>query len=49
MAKHYFRGWFWIDFTSCLPLGYLKYVLNSDDGGGGADNTKALKVLRLIR
>eukprot|EP01047_Picozoa_sp_COSAG01_P060129 COSAG01_NODE_7326_length_3250_cov_10.855284_1_plen_332_part_10 len=32
MAMHYLRGWFAIDFVSCLPLGYISYIVQDDKG-----------------
>lgn len=51
MALHYMKGWFLIDFVSCMPFGYVGYFANEDDseGPGAGQDLKALKAFRLIR
>jgi hypothetical protein len=46
MAEHYLRGWFFIDFTSCLPIGYMQYLV---DDAGTDGNFKAVKAFRLMK
>lgn len=46
MAMHYLRGWFAIDFVSCLPLGYISYIVQDDKGNS---NFRAIKAFRLVR
>eukprot|EP01047_Picozoa_sp_COSAG01_P067185 COSAG01_NODE_9431_length_2448_cov_1.225202_3_plen_543_part_01 len=48
IAGNYLRGWFIIDFVSCLPVGYVQYFLQSDEDQEGAD-LRVVKVLRLMR
>jgi hypothetical protein len=54
IGQHYIRGWFTIDFLSCLPVSYVTMITDSDSdsdngGGGGGSQFKALKVLRMLR
>eukprot|EP01043_Picozoa_sp_COSAG02_P001880 COSAG02_NODE_41_length_47431_cov_32.449204_23_plen_1095_part_00 len=55
IAKRYVKGWFVIDFVSCLPVQYLQYIVEASqgidpaDGGGAGDQVKVLKSLRLMR
>lgn len=37
IAKAYFKGWFVIDFLSCLPVGYIGYISTDTMAGGGLD------------
>lgn len=49
IAKSYLRGWFAIDFVSCLPVQYIMLLVdsgNQDDSGG---NLRVIKTLRLMR
>ena len=48
MAVHYMKGWFAIDFVSCLPFGYIGYFAD-DSSDSNAQDLKALKAFRLIR
>ena len=34
-AKSYAKGWLPVDFVSCLPFGYIPYVLGEGEGGAG--------------
>lgn len=47
IAKNYFRGWFSIDFVSCLPLSYAEYFMEKEEGGGSGN--RAVRLLRLFR
>ena len=54
IRSSYMRGWFFIDFFSCLPLQYVGYVMPQDEseeegaeGSGGS--LRALKILRMVR
>lgn len=61
IAKNYMRGWFPIDFVSCIPVGHISYAIEQaalrDATGSTAgetdtaspDNLKALKSLRLLK
>lgn len=40
VANHYLRGWFTVDFLSCLPVSYFQYIL---------DDSSVLKMLRVLR
>eukprot|EP01048_Picozoa_sp_COSAG05_P011647 COSAG05_NODE_1112_length_5856_cov_11.397082_2_plen_976_part_00 len=46
IAANYLRGWFAIDFVSCLPVGYIQYFLDGSESGG---NFKAVKAFRLMK
>ena len=53
MARHYLEGWFLIDFLSCLPVGYIGYILNAGKSQENKDeqdsNARMVKAFRLIR
>jgi len=61
IAKSYLRGWFAIDFVSCIPVGHISYAIeqaaladiSASEAGGtdsaSPDNLKALKSLRLLK
>jgi hypothetical protein len=48
IRNRYFKGWFLIDFVSCLPLNYIELiyqvVTENESQGGGASDVKVLKV-----
>ena len=54
---HYLKGWFVIDFSSCLPVGYIGYFTSPStaetaaegEGAGKGPQTKVLRLLRLLR
>ena len=46
IATYYLKGWFSIDFFSCLPLGYIGYFMDDDES---SSNLRAIKAFRLIR
>ena len=48
IAKNYIHGWFAVDLFSCLPVGYLEYIIPSS-GQGGGDPYRGLKALRLFK
>jgi hypothetical protein len=45
IRKQYFRGWFLIDFTSCLPFGYIQYFNDAEQDG----DSQAVRLIRLLR
>ena len=60
IARSYMKGWFPIDFVSCIPVGHISYAIEqaalaeldaSEAGENNAqpDNLKALKALRLLK
>eukprot|EP01050_Picozoa_sp_SAG11_P010793 SAG11_NODE_1102_length_5866_cov_2.173574_6_plen_157_part_00 len=55
IRENYLRGWFIIDFVSCLPVGYVNLFVSTIDGddgsagGAGGGPTRAFKTLRLLR
>jgi hyperpolarization activated cyclic nucleotide-gated potassium channel 2 len=53
VVHNYLRGWFLIDFISCLPIQYVQLVIRAaqdkDINQGGGSQTKLLKTLRLFR
>lgn len=50
MALHYLKGWFFIDFISCLPVQYVAcMVQDSEEGGEAGAQVRVLKILRLAR
>ena len=48
IVLHYVRGWFVLDFVSILPIGYITMLTGDEDSGAGKQ-TKALKILRMVR
>lgn len=51
ILKNYLKGWFFIDFFSCLPFGYVQYFFPEQGTGGesGGDPYKAVKAARLMK
>jgi hypothetical protein len=57
IAKHYFLGWFTIDFTSSLPLEIMQIMMTGglhhspeiDESMGALKLLRALRLLRLLR
>ena len=54
IAKSYLKGWFVIDFASCIPVQYIMLLLSAIDsestgGGGGGGQVKVTKILRLVK
>lgn len=53
IAKKYLKTWFMIDFVSCVPIGYIFLIIDSNDStngdGGNANKIKLTKILRLVR
>jgi hypothetical protein len=56
IMSNYLRGWFAVDFFSCLPFGYVQYFVDGDQdasGGGGGQGQgnafKGVKALRLMK
>ena len=47
IAKHYMARWFWIDLLSCLPFGYVQYIV--DGGEGPGSELKGVKAIRLMK
>jgi hypothetical protein len=45
--RHYIRGWFGIDFVSCLPINYI--ILLADIDADSARSNKMFRLIRLIR
>jgi hypothetical protein len=46
IAVHYLRGWFAIDFVSCLPIQYISKAI---EGGGSSVDLSFMKAFRLLR
>ena len=46
IARAYLKGWFTIDFMSCLPLSYMDYFV---EGAGESDGQSRNRMVRLIR
>jgi hypothetical protein len=51
IAKHYIRRWFFIDFLSCLPLGYLEHMQDRSDSSTAdvEKGNRAVKAFRLMK
>ena len=47
----YLRGWFPIDFVSCLPFAYVQYMIPEDSSTDGGDSrqSRLVRLLRLMR
>ena len=45
IAKHYLKGWFWLDFLACFPFQLIKF----DGGEDVAGNQAILRLARLPR
>ena len=48
IARHYLRGWFCIDFFSCVPVQYVQMIIQSETAEG-SENLRIFKILRLVR
>lgn len=44
----YFRGWFLLDFLSCLPVTYISLAMSNANEGAGRE-LKMLKMFRMLR
>jgi hypothetical protein len=40
IIRTYLRGWFCIDFVSCIPVQYLTMLFQDEDGVGEGNNCK---------
>ena len=49
IVRHYLKGWFMLDFVSCLPVQYVQLMFNSGGGDSEGPNTKTVKLIRLVR
>eukprot|EP01045_Picozoa_sp_COSAG04_P006148 COSAG04_NODE_298_length_17490_cov_10.214249_13_plen_177_part_00 len=58
IAKNYLKGWFAIDFISCIPVGHIAFIIEQNeleelgstaDGTNSNSNLRSLKALRLLR
>jgi hypothetical protein len=51
IAKSYMKGWFIIDFASCLPVQYFMLMMSAINGteAGGGGSIKITKILRLVK
>lgn len=49
IAMNYLKGWLPVDFVSCLPFGYIPYILGEDAGGSGNKATRMLRMFRLLK
>jgi hypothetical protein len=47
--REYLRGWFCVDFVSCIPVQYITMAIQETQGVGEGNNYRAFKALRLIR
>lgn len=47
VAMNYAKGWFPVDFVSCLPIGYLEFVVWDEDSS--SSSTRGVRLLRLFR
>ena len=48
IMRHYLRGWFLVDFISCLPYGYVQYFVPQGEDDN-ASQLKAIKAVRLMK
>jgi CRP-like cAMP-binding protein/Ca2+-binding EF-hand superfamily protein len=49
MALNYIKGWFFIDLLSCLPVGYVQYVMDSDNANSDFRSVKALRLIKMTK
>ena len=50
ITMHYLRGWFAIDFVSCLPLGYVEYFTSESAIETSQNNLmKGFRLLKLSK
>jgi CRP-like cAMP-binding protein/Ca2+-binding EF-hand superfamily protein len=49
IALHYLKGWFVIDFISCVPVQWIGYAVQGGTEDALGDDLKAVKILRLAR
>ena len=49
IALNYLRGWFWVDFISCIPVDQLVAFYEGVAEGSGFRTLKLLRVVRLVR
>ena len=50
IARSYMRGWFVLDFITCLPVSYIVMLVQTDtSGGAGGKSIRVFKVLRLLK
>ena len=47
VTTNYLKGWFTIDFVSCLPVGYVEFFVGTEEGG--SSSTRGVRLLRLFR
>ena len=47
VTTNYLKGWFFIDFVSCLPVGYIEFMVGTDEGA--PSSTRGVRLLRLFR
>ena len=40
IAENYIKGWFFIDFLSCLPVGYVQYFISAGGEATGDEFTR---------
>lgn len=48
VTRTYLRGWFTIDFLSCIPVQYIALIFENNNESRGSDY-RVFKVLRLVR
>ena len=49
IAIHYLKGWFIVDFLSCVPVQWVGYAVQGNTQEAAGDDLKAVKILRLAR
>eukprot|EP01043_Picozoa_sp_COSAG02_P044716 COSAG02_NODE_4021_length_5891_cov_414.995684_1_plen_1502_part_00 len=49
ICKKYLKGWFLLDFLSCLPVTYIGLLVNQNDNQAAGADLKMLKVFRMVR
>ena len=50
IASNYLSGWFFLDFTACIPLdGIMNAIITADSGGGEVKLARLARLYRLWR
>ena len=49
IAINYLKGWFFVDFISCVPVQWVGYAVQGNTDTEIGDDLKAVKILRLAR
>lgn len=48
ICKHYVKGWFFVDFVTCIPISYIMLLFSDEDSRTNSP-TRAFKIVRLTK